>query len=81
MMGEWGWGYGFGGVFMALWWVFVIAGIVALVKWLMGSTARRDRVADRDGPGKTGLEILKTRYARGEIGQEEFEQKRRDLEN
>ena len=79
-MGEWGWGHGFGGIFMVLWWVLVVVGIVALVKWLMDSSALRGRNADRDDPGKSALDILKARYARGEIEQAEFEQKRRDLE-
>ena len=81
MMGEWGWGHGFGGIFMVLWWVLVIVGIVALVKWLIESSALRGRNADRDGAGKTALDILKARYARGEIEQAEFEQKRRDLDS
>ena len=79
MMGEWGWGHGFGGIFMVLWWVLVVVGIVALVKWLMESSALRGRNADRDGAGKTALDILNERYARGEIEQEEFLRKKREL--
>ena len=79
MMGEWGWGHGFGGIFMVLWWVLVVVGIVALVKWLMESSALRGRNADRDGAGKTVLDILNERYARGEIEQEEFLRKKREL--
>jgi putative membrane protein len=57
---------------MVLWWVLPVIAIVALVT-LLGR-------ADRRGPDKTALDILKERYARGEIDQAEFEQKRRDLE-
>lgn len=63
---------GFGGIWMVLWWVLIIAGIVLLVKWLAG---------DKSQPGdKSALEILKERYARGEIGQDDFERMRRELE-
>lgn len=65
---------GFGGVWMVLWWAVLIVGIVLLVKWVGG-----DRSAAR--PDKSALEILKERYARGEIEQAEFEQKRRELES
>lgn len=70
-----GWGMGFGWIFMILFWGVVILGIVALAKSLLGSSA-----GGGAAPGKNALELLKERYARGEISKEEFEQKRRDLE-
>jgi putative membrane protein len=82
-MGDWGWnhmgwgagwGMGFGGLFMILFWVAIIAAAVLLLKWLAGGSAR---FAPRE---KSALDILKERYARGEIGKDEFEQKKRDLE-
>lgn len=75
MMDGFGWGTGFGGIFMILFWVLVVAGIVALVRW--AGAGRPDRGERRM---RTALDILEERYARGEIGREEFEQKRRDLE-
>lgn len=63
---------GFGGIWMVLWWVLIIVGIVLLVKWLAG-----DKNQPRD---KTALEILKERYARGEIDQTEFDRMRGELE-
>ncbi len=77
MMG-WGWQGGgwsvFGTVFMLLWWALIILGIVMLVRWLAGAGGRRERqVGDR------ALEILRERYARGEIGKEEFDSRKRDL--
>ena len=58
-------------------WAGVIA-IVVLVRLL-----RRERPAAGPPagapPAETALEILKKRYARGEIGKEEFEQKKRDI--
>ncbi|MHB8536201.1 MAG: SHOCT domain-containing protein [Sulfuricaulis sp.] len=70
-----GWGMGFGGFFMILFWVVIVAAVVMLVKWLFGGSSRIDLPR-----GKSALEILQERYARGEIGKEEFEQKKRDLE-
>lgn len=75
MMDGFGWGPGFGGIFMILFWVLVIAGILALVRW--AGAGRPDRDERR---ARTALDLLEERYARGEIGREEFEQKRRDLE-
>ena len=72
-----GWSWGFGMlVHMALYWGVLILLFLLLVKWVFG---RRDP-ARRQGD-KTALDILKERYARGEIGKEEFDQKRRDLES
>jgi putative membrane protein len=70
MMG-WGW-IGLGLVHMLLFWVLVILGIVALVRWLTGGA----------GPGAGGraLEILKERYAKGELTREQYEQMRKELQ-
>ncbi len=62
---------GFGMLFMALFWVALIVGGVLLVKWLMGQGG-----ASRED---SALDILKKRYARGEINKQEFEERKRDL--
>ncbi len=80
MMGDWGgwgWGPGFGWIFMILFWALVILGVVALAKWLFFAAGPRDF----GSPGKSALDILKERYARGEINREQYEQMRRDLES
>jgi putative membrane protein len=69
-------GFGFGWIFMILWWIIVIVGIVVLMRWL-GSSAF--------GAGwpisgsRQPLDILKERYARGEINDEEFHKIKREL--
>lgn len=70
-----GWGYmGTGGwIFMVLFWILVVFGIVALVR--LGIHGGRHHRGE-----KSALEILKERYAKGEIDRKEFEEKKKDLE-
>ncbi len=69
---NYGWGMGFGGwFFMLLFWALVILGLVYLVKLIIG--------AKGEERAETALDILKKRYAKGEIGKEEFEEKKKDL--
>ncbi len=69
------WGnQGFMGGFMWIFWIAIIMGIIFLVRWIV--------MQNRPGgqqQGESSLEILKKRYARGEIDKEEFEQKKKDL--
>lgn len=71
-MGLSGWGMGLGWLFMLLFWALVILGIVGLIKWL--------RSPDGAGSRPSPLDILKERYARGEIDRDEYERKKRDLQ-
>ena len=67
---------GFGWMFMILWWVLIVVGVVALIRWLAGYSREDSRKDDEE---KSALEILKERYAKGEIGKKEFDEKKRDL--
>jgi putative membrane protein len=79
MMGWGGYGgYGmgiFGGLFMLLFWGLIIVGLVLLVRWLWDHT----RTAGNQGGGDSPIEILKRRYAKGEINKEDFDRMKQDL--
>jgi putative membrane protein len=78
MMWGGGW-YGmiFGPLFMIVVLVAVIAGIGLVGRWFgMPSYAAQPPPA---APGRTPLDILKERFARGEIDKDEFEERRRLL--
>ncbi len=74
-----GWGFGMAGfwnIIMLAFWVAVIVGIIFLIRWLVVSTGGPGRSARSED---SALEILKRRYARGEVNKEEFEEKKRAL--
>ena len=77
--GMMGWSYGmgwFGPFIMIAFWIAVIVGIVFLIRWIVISTRSTGQKTYHED---SALEILKRRYAQGEIGKEEFEEKKRDL--
>lgn len=73
-----GYGMFFGPLFMILILVATIAAIVLLVQWLSGAQPgiRPARLAP---PVQTPLDILKERFAKGEIDKDEFDERRRVL--
>ena len=73
-MYEWHGMMGFGGIWMLLIMVLIVVGLVAVVRWLS-----RDEPSARGG--SRALEILKERYARGEIDRETYQRMKADLEN
>ena len=77
MMGNGGFGMGFGGPIL---WILIIVAIALLVPWLRGQGTGSRPSAGDDHPNRA-LKILEERYARGEIDRDEFEQRRRDLED
>ena len=71
MMDGYGMGYGIG-IIGLIFWILVIIGLVLLIKYLWESGgAKREQ--------ESALEILKKRYANGDISKEEFEEKKKDL--
>ncbi len=80
MMDWGGGGYGmiFGPLFMILVLVVVIAGAFVLVRGL-GGPGYWSQPPHPMPPGRTALDILKERYARGEIDKQEFDERRRVL--
>ncbi len=80
MMGQgmmnWGYGMGWGwSIIMLVFWISVIVGIIFLIRWVVLSSDRRHGAKTED----SALEILRQRYARGEINKQEFEEKKKDL--
>jgi len=73
MMSD-GYNMGLGSGFMWLFWILLVIAIVWVLVNMIGS-AKELSVRQ-----KTALEILKERYAKGEIDQQEFSQKRKDLD-
>jgi putative membrane protein len=75
-MMNWGYGMGWGwSIIMMAFWIAVIVGIIFLIRWVVLSADRRRETRGED----SALEILRNRYAKGEINKEEFEEKKRDL--
>ncbi|MDA8124213.1 MAG: SHOCT domain-containing protein [Deltaproteobacteria bacterium] len=76
---EGGWGpmmFPSGGMFMGM--TLIVILVVVVIWWLIKGSGARDRgVPSKETPG----EILKRRYAAGEITKEQFETMKRDLES
>jgi putative membrane protein len=71
--GGWGWMIG-GWIMMLAFWALIIIGIVALVR-LLNDRSGTDRLMGPENP----LEILRRRYAAGEITKEQFDEIKREV--
>lgn len=71
--GDYSWGlgmgFGFGWLFMIVFWGLVILGIVFIIKMIAGGPKKEE----------TALDILKKRYAKGEITKDEYDSMKDDL--
>lgn len=76
-----GWGPGPMGWFwpmgMILFWVLMIIVVVLLIR---GFRTSKGSVREAGPAAESALELLKKRYARGEINKEEYLEKKKDLE-
>jgi putative membrane protein len=79
MWGGWGWsGMIFGPLMMIAVLAAIIVVAVLVIRWLGGSPSGGSWPAGQL-PARTALDILKERFAKGEIDKEEFEERRRLL--
>ncbi|MDG5814978.1 SHOCT domain-containing protein [Chitinispirillales bacterium ANBcel5] len=65
----WGWG----GVVMMILWIVLLA---AIIYWIIRAVQRNNTPYAGQ---ESAMDILKKRYARGEISKQEFEERKRDL--
>jgi putative membrane protein len=86
--GGYGWGMGpgmmYGGGFGwwhwivgALFWIAIMVVVALLIRWIVISA----RSTHGGGAPDSALDILRKRYARGEIDRQEFEEKKKDIQN
>ncbi|MFQ6021979.1 MAG: SHOCT domain-containing protein [Acidiferrobacterales bacterium] len=77
MWGNWGWGgMILGPLVMIAFIAAIVVVVILLVRWLGGGSTGPPIPPT---PGKAALDILKERFARGEIDKEEFEERKRLL--
>ena len=67
-----GMGFGLGGFGMILTWIIILGIVVFFVKFLLNLDKSRKETS-------SPMEILRARYASGEISKEEYENVKRDL--
>jgi len=58
-------------------WIFLISGVVTLVVWIAGFF----HLTGAHPPPERALDSLEMRYAKGEIGREQFEEMKRELQS
>ncbi len=64
--------FGGGWMMMVIWWVIIIAAVAVVIKSFSQPKWQYPRE-------DSAIEILKKRYARGDISKEEFEEKKKEL--
>lgn len=77
MMGGWGMMPWWGALIMTIFWAVIVAGIVVFIVWIVRNISAH---APTQAGQNRALELLKERYARGELTRDEYLQMRHDLE-
>ncbi len=83
MMGY-GWAFGLGGWLMMIGWIVIVVAVIAVVAWLVSRAAPATQPQlpnATPGANPDALELLKMRFARGEISQDEYVAARQVLED
>jgi putative membrane protein len=70
--GSYGWGMGFGWIYMIAFWAVIITVVIYIVKFF-------EKKTDSNVLHESPLDTIKHRYAKGEITKEEFERMKSDL--
>lgn len=68
------------GLGMWVFWIAVVLVIVFLVRLMMDGVSSSTQSERSDSTSKTSVDILKERYARGEIDKDKFENMKKELE-
>jgi putative membrane protein len=77
---HWGmmdWGMGGFWPFGMIIWIIIIIAIIALISWAVHALPSSSRSEGKRTP--SALDVLEERYARGEIGRDEYLQKKSDI--
>ena len=78
-----GLGFGFGGLLALLGCALLVVGIVVLIAWATGRIGRQPQAAQAQPPrpaAQDAVEVLRLRFARGEMTADEYTAARQTLE-
>jgi putative membrane protein len=75
-----GLGFGFGGWLALLGWALVVIGVVVLIVWAVGKIGQGAPAAPSAPVAGEALEVLRLRFAKGEITSDEYLAARQTLE-
>ena len=76
----WGYGFGFGWIVMIIFWAIIIWAVYALIRSLSGRGGCSHGYSEGMHQERKVFDILKERYAKGEISKEDFDRMKKDLE-